>query len=102
MTAPRDAVLIVDGIFLHRPELRDLWDWSVWLDVPVDVAFARMALRDGTDPDFRTPPRTPATGEGQELYLREARPAGGGIRRSSTTPISRTRRASSRTAADGG
>ena len=72
-TAPRDAVLIVDGIFLLRPELRGLWHWSVWLDVPVDVAFQRMALRDGSDP-------SPAASsnarhrEGQELYLKEAQP----------------------------
>ncbi|MCR2764769.1 uridine kinase [Microbacterium sp. zg.B48] len=72
-TAPRDAVLIVDGIFLLRPELRGLWDWSVWLDAPVDVAYQRMALRDGSDPN-------PAAAsnlryrDGQELYLKDARP----------------------------
>jgi uridine kinase len=73
VTAPLDAVLVVDGIFLHRPQLRDLWDWSVWLDVPFDMAFARMALRDGSDPD----PDAPANAryrQGQELYLDEARP----------------------------
>ena len=73
VTAPLDAVLVVDGIFLHRPELRDLWDWSIWLDVPFDMTFARMALRDGSDPD----PDAPANAryrQGQELYLSEARP----------------------------
>jgi uridine kinase len=73
VTAPLDAVLVVDGIFLHRPQLRDLWDWSVWLDVPFEIAFARMALRDGSDPD----PDAPANAryrQGQELYLDEARP----------------------------
>jgi uridine kinase len=73
VTAPLDAVLVVDGIFLHRPQLRHLWDWSVWLDVPFEMAFARMALRDGSDPD----PDAPANAryrQGQELYLDEARP----------------------------
>jgi uridine kinase len=73
VTAPRDAVLIVDGIFLHRPELRGLWHWSVWLDVPETVACARMALRDGSDPD----PAAPANAryrQGHELYLHDARP----------------------------
>lgn len=73
VTAPRDAVLVVDGIFLHRPELRGLWDWSVWLDVPFPAAYARMALRDGSDPD----PDAASSAryrEGQELYLRDARP----------------------------
>ncbi len=73
VTAPRDAVLIVDGIFLHRPELRGLWDWSVWLDVPVDVAFQRMAERDRTDPDFMAASNARYR-EGQELYLRDASP----------------------------
>jgi uridine kinase len=73
VSAPRDAVLIVDGIFLHRPELRDLWDWSVWLEVPWDVAYARMALRDGSDPDPDAPSNARYR-EGQELYLDEADP----------------------------
>src|SRR6187431_761684 len=71
VTAPRDAVLIVDGIFLHRRELRDLWDWSVWLDVSFEVAFARMALRDGCDADPDAPSNARYR-QGQELYLNEA------------------------------
>ncbi|SBS74581.1 uridine kinase [uncultured Microbacterium sp.] len=73
VTAPRDAVLIVDGIFLHRPELRGIWHWSVWLDAPLDIRYERMARRDGTDPD-------PAAAsnrryrDGMELYLRDADP----------------------------
>jgi uridine kinase len=73
VTAPRDAVLIVDGIFLHRRELRELWDWSVWLEVPLATAYARMALRDGSDPD----PDAPANAryrQGQALYTQEADP----------------------------
>ena len=31
-TGAQDATLIVDGIFLNRPELRGLWNFSVWLD----------------------------------------------------------------------
>lgn len=30
--AAPDAVLVLDGIFLHRPELRGRWDLSVYLD----------------------------------------------------------------------
>lgn len=75
VAAPRDAYLIVDGIFLHRPELRDLWDWSVWLDVPYEVAYARMALRDGSDPDPEAASNTRYR-QGQELYIAEADPQG--------------------------
>lgn len=73
VTGPRDAVLVVDGIFLHRPELRGIWDWSVWLDVPNEIACARMAIRDGSDPD----PAAPANAryrEGQSIYRRAAQP----------------------------
>ncbi|MGV8896614.1 MAG: uridine kinase [Rhodoglobus sp.] len=31
-TGPRDATLIIDGAFLNRPELRGLWNFSVWLE----------------------------------------------------------------------
>lgn len=73
VTAPLDAVLVVDGIFLNRPELQDLWDWSLWLDVPFDVAYARMALRDDSDPDPDAPSNARYR-QGQEIYLNEARP----------------------------
>lgn len=75
VTAPRDAVLIVDGIFLNRPELRGIWNWSLWLEVSDAIATARMAIRDGSDPD----PAAPANQryrEGQALYFLDARPRG--------------------------
>ncbi|WP_127820475.1 uridine kinase [Microbacterium sp. CPCC 204701] len=73
VSAPRDAVLVIDGIFLHRPLLRDLWDWSLWLEVPFDVAYTRMAVRDGCDPDPDAPTNARYR-RGQDLYLREAAP----------------------------
>ncbi len=73
VTAPLDAVLVVDGIFLHRPELRDLWDWSVWLDVPFEISYGRMALRDGSDPDPDAPSNVRYR-QGQEIYLNESQP----------------------------
>jgi uridine kinase len=75
VTAPKDAVLIIDGIFLHRPELRDVWDWSVWLESPLDVRFARMAQRDGSDPDpfARDNERYRV---GHDIYLHDADPRG--------------------------
>lgn len=41
VTLPKDCVLLVDGIFLHRPELCDLWDASVWVQVPFAVSVPR-------------------------------------------------------------
>jgi uridine kinase len=51
VTASGDAVLVVDGVFLNRPELSGIWNYSVWLEVPEEVAFARVAERDGADAD---------------------------------------------------
>jgi uridine kinase len=44
--APPDAVLVVDGSFLQREELRALWDEVIYLDVAFDIARARGAARD--------------------------------------------------------
>jgi uridine kinase len=42
-TTASDAVLIVDGPFLHRPEVVGLWNYSVYLDVPQEIAAERAA-----------------------------------------------------------
>jgi uridine kinase len=31
--AAPDALLIVDGVFMFRPEINDHWDFRVWLDI---------------------------------------------------------------------
>ena len=64
---------MLDGIFLHRPELRDIWDVSIFLDVAFEVSVGRCARRDGTSPD----PEAAANRryvEGQMLYLRTCDP----------------------------
>jgi uridine kinase len=73
ITLPLPAVLIFDGLFLHRRELRDEWDLTIFLDVPFEISYARMAKRDGSDPD----PNAVANRrylEGQKLYFSEASP----------------------------
>ncbi|MBO3086270.1 uridine kinase [Cellulomonas fengjieae] len=49
--APHDALVLVEGTFLLRDELVGFWDYSVFVDVPLEVMVRRMALRDGLDPD---------------------------------------------------
>ncbi len=71
-TVPEGSVLLVDGIFLHRPELRDVWDLSVFLQVPTEVALDRCAARDGTSP---TPGANRRYVEGQRIYLEGCQPA---------------------------
>ncbi|ADG75426.1 phosphoribulokinase / uridine kinase family [Cellulomonas flavigena DSM 20109] len=68
------TVLVLDGIFLQRDELRSVWDLAVWLEVPFAQTYARMAVRDGCPPD----PDDPANAryrEGQRLYLAACAPA---------------------------
>ena len=36
---------MVDGVFLHRPELADLWDATVWVEADLNVAAQRGAER---------------------------------------------------------
>ena len=70
------AALIVDGIFLHRPELRSCWDLSMFLKVDFDVSLPRGAARgqnfDAIDPN--SPPHLRYVG-GQKRYLAECAPA---------------------------
>jgi uridine kinase len=65
--APADAVLIVDGLFLHRPGLRRWWDLSILLDVPPETAAERLQTRDGQPIRHRYP-------KGQALYFAESEP----------------------------
>lgn len=67
------SVVLVDGIFLHRPELRDVWDFSIFLRVAFAVSVARMAVRDGSDPDPDAASNARYVG-GQRIYLGENDP----------------------------
>ena len=67
------AILLLDGIFLHRHELRRYWDVSVWLEVPFHVSIPRMAQRDGNSPDPDASEHRRYIG-GQKLYLTECTP----------------------------
>ena len=44
--ASENAVLIVDGTFLQRPELRSAWDFVIFLDVTEEEARRRGVARD--------------------------------------------------------
>jgi uridine kinase len=42
---PPDVVVVVDGVFLQRPELAGLWDATVWVEAELEVAAERGAER---------------------------------------------------------
>jgi uridine kinase len=69
------AALIVDGIFLHRPELRSCWDLSIFLKADFEVSLPRGAARgqsfDAIDPN--SPSHRRYVG-GQKRYLAECVP----------------------------
>lgn len=69
--AADSSVLVFDGIFLHRPELVDYWDCSIFLRVDRPIAVERMKRRDGAVDATLERPRY---AEGQRLYLESCRP----------------------------
>ncbi len=74
---PPDAALLVDGVFLLRPELHRWWTLSVYLHVPEEVTLARAVRRDlplfgsveGVEERYRR-----RYLPGQALYRAEAHP----------------------------
>ena len=72
-----DSVLLFDGVFLHRPELRDHWDLSIFVQADFEVTVARAESRDRADfGDVEAVRRRYRERyvPGQELYLAECRP----------------------------
>jgi uridine kinase len=74
LQAPPGAILVVDGIFLHRDELLAFWDYSIWVDVAFEVSIPRGALRGVGNADPRHPSNRRYV-EGQRIYIRECAPA---------------------------
>jgi uridine kinase len=74
LAAP-NAILVIDGIFLHRPELSDCWDLSMFLSVPFEVSIPRGAARGpgfgSADPAAESNRRYV---NGQRLYLDQQNP----------------------------
>jgi uridine kinase len=66
-------VLVFDGIFLHRPELREVWDLSGFLEVEVEVSIPRGAGRGYGDPDPSAASNRRYV-EGQRLYMDACQP----------------------------
>lgn len=66
-------ILVFDGIFLHRPELREYWDFSIFLEVEFAVSIPRCARRDNASPDLNAQANRRYI-EGQEYYLRTSDP----------------------------
>jgi uridine kinase len=67
------TILIVDGLFLNRDELRQYWDVSIFLAVSFDIAIERCARRDGSARGAADPSNRRYV-VGETRYLNECRP----------------------------
>jgi uridine kinase len=69
--APEDAVLIVDGVFLLRPELNEFWDVRVFVDISAEQSLERGVERDLTleEPAMRAARREQRLQVYRERYL---------------------------------
>jgi uridine kinase len=76
-TAQVDAILLMDGIFLLRPELRAFWDLTIYIDVDFTNTITRGAMRDAQfidsfqDAMLRYQQRYVP---GQQRYMQEVQP----------------------------
>lgn len=71
--ASQDALLLVDGIFLRRPELAAEWDATLMLWVPLAIAVPRGNARLAEGADDPEHPANRRYVHGQRLYLQQAR-----------------------------
>jgi uridine kinase len=46
ISAPPDAILIVDSVFAFRPQYNDCWEYRIWLEVDPETALRRGIARD--------------------------------------------------------
>ena len=46
VAAPPDAILLVDSVFVFRPEYNRFWDYRIWLEVDARVSLIRGIARD--------------------------------------------------------
>jgi uridine kinase len=70
---PQGTILLLEGIFLIRPELEGCLEYVIYLDVPFVETFRRMARRDGADPDPFAASSERYRG-GQEMWMAEVGP----------------------------
>lgn len=72
--SPENAILLADAVLAQRPELREYWDFRVFVHASFAETHRRMAERDGCSPD-PTHPGNARYYEAQQYYLQTYRPA---------------------------
>ena len=81
VTVSENSILVFDGIFLMRPELRNYWDLSIFLRVSFEENLARTIRRDFENNRMETTTIEEFTARhesryvgGQRMYLDEVKP----------------------------
>jgi uridine kinase len=76
VTAPDDAILVVDSVFAMRPEYDAHWEYRIWLEVEPDIAVARGIGRDldAEGIEEATSVRRDRYGPAEEIYIAETDP----------------------------
>lgn len=69
-----DETVIVDGVFLHHPELRDLWQLSIFLSVDRETARERGIARDASWMENASERYATRYVPGETRYLEEVDP----------------------------
>jgi len=70
-----EGTVIADGIFIHKPEIRDIWDLSVWLEVDRATARRRALTRDAPWLKGAVARYDRRYGPAEDRYLEEVDPA---------------------------
>jgi len=69
-----NSILVFDGIFLHRPELIDYWDYSIFLEVSRKETLRRCFIRDKSgSPDINAETNQRYV-NGQNIYFQKVKP----------------------------
>ena len=75
--ATNDSILLMEGVFLLRPELIRYWDYSIFLHVDFAQVISRAKVRDqylfGAEEEIENRYRNKYI-PGQQMYLRESNP----------------------------
>jgi uridine kinase len=73
--AAKDTILLMEGVFLLRPELIGYWDYSIFLHVDFEQVISRAKIRDqylfGSEEEIESRYRSKYI-PGQQIYLRES------------------------------
>jgi uridine kinase len=72
--AEQGSILVFDGVFTHRPELRCYWNYSIYLYIDEDECLRRGAARNPDDPEEARRRYKVRYLAGQKIYHDESNP----------------------------